>query len=127
MSDLFASTLTGMFGGALLAALANVLSSTPLGVASAMLIGGLVGGLCGNLGAAVVGLIFGALIAALGAVLGGSTLGVIVTIAGCGLLAALLSIRQPPSDEEHDARANPGLKRKTDNRGLWKLSIARPR
>jgi hypothetical protein len=87
VAETFESLILGLVGGVLLAALASVIGNTPLGRVVPLVIGGAVGWLAGRLGAAVVGVFVGVMVSALALVASDSPLAVILTVAGCVLLA----------------------------------------
>lgn len=74
------------FGGAMLAAAGNAISSTPAAVAAVIVVAIGIGGLLGRVTGAMIGGIYGVLLAAFGSLIGGSVVGAVLTILVCAAL-----------------------------------------
>lgn len=91
----------GAIGGALLAAFGNLVSSSPLAIATTVLCACVLGGWLGRVLGAVTGAICGVLLTEFGSGVGGAPLAVGLTIVGCALLGGWLrwvQEREPTRD-----------------------------
>jgi hypothetical protein len=98
----------GCLGGALLAAVGNLISSSTIGIVVAIIVATLLGAIAGKLSGAVIGAMYGGLAAAFGSVIGGTSLGATLTIVVCGLLAGWLDWTLNNRNERQASESTPG-------------------
>ncbi len=118
VADTITFAFIGAIGGALLAAVGSLFSSTLLGVAAAIFIGIAIGAYAGKVTGGILGGIYGALAAGLGSLMSGTALGVTVTILACACLAAWctwtqrdITVARAPQREPERAEPRPARTR----------------
>ena len=100
LSERFTSAAIGACAGPIAVVLMPQVGNSAGGMVSALVVGGMVGGVCRNLGAAVVGLFCGTMIGIVVSPLGRAISATLAVLGSCGLFLVLLrrigSLRQQP-------------------------------